>query len=277
MPIFSPSPMMDYPSAMPRATHENSQSHTITLRRADGVPLGLDFSEQGQRLRVETVATQGAVEAWNRQCQISSRQILPGDEILAVNLANYPETMRTEVRRQLLLKLTVHRGPKHFEESYQWVPQFFPPMVLTPGFIAAQPCGYNATCVEEKPTAREEEACHHVWFPDVKKFSGKHTKVTKTENLPLGEFAFMIHAHAISSERGGSSFQASDGRGTIHIKCNSEILGLCAVQVTVGEESHTSTHNFSIDSICKIPKVFNFKSEVEAKGKVTVSFDFFPR
>jgi hypothetical protein len=266
---------MDYPSTMPHATNESSQSHTITLRRADGVPLGIDFSEQGQHLKVESVATQGAVEAWNRQCQMSSRQILPGDQILAVNLANDPETMRTEVSQKLLLKLEVRRGPRHYEESCQWVPQFFSPVVLMPGFIAAPPCGYNATaCVEEKPSAREEEACHHEWFPDVKKFSGKHTKVTKTENLPLGEFAFMIHAHAISSERGGSSFQASDGKGTIHIKCNSGVLGLCAVQVTVGGESHTYTHNFLKDSICKIPKVFNFKSEFEAKGNVTVAFDF---
>merc|ERR1712070_180724 len=181
--------------------------------------------------------------------------------------------MRKEVSRKLLLKLEVRRGPRHYEENCQWVPQFFPRMVLTPGFIVAPPLGYNATCVEDKPAARD--ACRHEWFPDVKKFSGKHTKVTKTENLPLGEFAFMIHAHAFKSERGGSSFQASDGRGTIHIKCNSENLGLCTVQVTVGHTSHTSTHNFSIDSICKIPEVFNFKSEVEAKGKVTVAFDFF--
>jgi len=231
-PALSLATLMDNSSAMPTPSTQNSQSHTITLRCAEGVSLGVDFSEYGKHLMVEAVAPQGAVEAWNRQCRMSNRQIKPGDQIIAVNSAEDLETMRREVCQNVLLKLTVLRGQKHCE------------------------------------------ACQHVWFTDVKKFGGKHTKVTKTESLPLGEFAFMIHPHVASSERGGSSFQASEGKGTMQIKCNSDNVGTRTVQVTMGEETHTVTHNFSTDTICKIPTVFNFKSEVEAKGKVVVVFDF---
>jgi hypothetical protein len=272
-PTFAPVPLMDDLSAMPNATLENSRIHTITLRRADGVSLGLEFSEQGQWLGVEAVTIHGAVDAWNRQCQMSNRQILPGDYILAVNLASDPETMRREVCEKLLVKLRVHRGPRHFEEIIPCVPQFFAPVLISPVFMPPPQFDY---CTEEQLPARDKvvETARHVWLPDVKKFAGKHTKVTKTEELPLGEFAFMIHAHAVSSQRGGSSFLASEGRGTIHVKCNSERVGRRTVRVTVGEESHTSTHDFSVDSICKIPTVFDFNREIETKGKIEVAFDF---
>jgi len=287
-PIVSPTVPIGYVPVMSLTVNEKLQTQdlfTITLLRAEGVPLGLDFWEDGQSLRVEAVAIHGAVEAWNRQCQVSTRQILPGDEILSVNSAKDPESMRREVNQTRLLKISGRRGPMHFEESYPWVPQFFPVMVLAPGFVPAQPLGSNETSNKEKfallgpavhqPQSLEKDvSCHHVWRPDLKKFSGKHTKVTKTELLPLGEFAFMIQAHGVSTERGGSSFQASDGRGTIHVKCNSENLGVRTVVVTMGDESHSVTHNFSTDSICKIPRVFNFKSEGDKKGEIKVAFDF---
>jgi len=255
---------------------KSSQIHTITLRCADGVPLGLAVVQHGHSLMVESVAMQGAVEAWNKQCQISDRLILPGDHILAVNSAQDSEEMRLEIERASLLKLVVSRGPNHCEESYIWVPRFFNPMVATPCLSASALACYSV-CTEEQHAAIEEhegESRHHVWHPECKKFIGKHTKVTKTELLPLGEFAFTIHAHAVSSERGGSSFQASEGKGTVHVKCNSENLGTRALRVTVGDETHIATHNFTIDSICKIPKVFNFKREAEVKGKIAVVFDF---
>jgi len=203
---------------------------------------------------------------------MSYRQILPGDYILAVNLANDPTTMRREVCQKLLVKLRVHRGPRHFEEVLPYVPQFFAPVVVSPFFMPAPLFTY---CTEEKLPARSEEVemVKHVWLPDVKKFVGKHTKVTKAEELALGEFTFTIHAHAVSSQRGGSSFQASEGRGTIHVKCNSKIMGNRTVRVLVGEQSHTATHDFWNDSICKIPTVFNFNREIELKGKVEVAFE----
>lgn len=272
-PIFAPVPHMDDLAAMPCVTQQNSQIHTITLRRADGVSLGLEFSEQCQCLRVEAVASQGAVDAWNRQCSVSSRQILPGDHILSVNSASDPITMRTEVCQKLLVKLRVQRGHGHFEEVLPYMPQFFTPVVVSPVFLPAPMFAYYN---EEKLSAKSDvrETVKHVWLPDVKKFIGKHTKVTKAEEIPLGEFTFMIHAHMVSSQRGGSSFQASEGRGTIQIKCNSQLSGKRTVCVSVGEQSDTVTHDFSKVSICKIPTVFEFSREIELKDKIEVVFEF---
>jgi len=275
MPIVSP------------GTDENPHSQdllTLKLLRADGVSLGLDFLDQGKGLRVVAVRPDGAVEAWNRQCQTSQRHpILPGDDILAVNSAVDPESMRREAHQTRFLKLSVRMGPAHFEELYPWVPQMIPVLVLTPGYIPAQQFARNEPVPEENfvsfqqiqfLTEEDREACHHVWRPDPKKFSGKHTKVTKTETLALGEFAFMIHAQGVSHMRGGSSFQASDGKGTIDVKCNSENVGLRTVRVTVGDESYSSEQNFSADSICKIPKVFDFRGESDKKGEITIAIDF---
>jgi len=109
---------------------------------------------------------------------VATRQILPGDEILAVNSAKDPESMRREVSQTRLLKLSGRRGPNHFEEFYPWCSQLVPVMVLTPSFTPAQPLGSNATNIEEKlvsfdftaqPQSQEEDkACRHVWYPDVR-------------------------------------------------------------------------------------------------------------
>jgi len=44
--------------------------------------------------------------------------------------------------------------------------------------------------------------------------------------------------------------------------------------VTVGNESLSVATDFSNDSICKIPKVFDFKSEGDKNGQIAVAFDF---
>jgi len=288
MPMLSPAVPIACPSAMcgTTATSQNQDVFTITLLRAEGVSLGLDLVDEGNSLRVAGVDRHGAVEAWNRQCQTFNRQILPGDEIFAVNSARDPASMRQESSQKMLLKLSGRRGPMHFEEFHQWVPQFIPVMVMSPGFIP-QPLAGKVTSIAEslispdsavqglQSLANEgQEVCHHVWRPDPRKFSGKHPKVTKTESLSLGEFTFTIHAQAVSQLRGGSSFQASDGRGTVHVKCISEKLGTRTVTVTVGGKSDTVRQNFSTDSICKIPMVFDFKPESDRNGEIAVAFDF---
>jgi len=90
---------------------------TFTLRRADGVDLGLevDRCNNDQGLRVEAVRPSLAIDAWNRQCAspISShpeKSVLPGDEILSVNGKVGSQTMLEECRQKLLLKLVIARA-----------------------------------------------------------------------------------------------------------------------------------------------------------------------
>jgi len=89
----------------------------LKLRKADGADLGLNLShhEHGQVLKIEAVRPNGAVAAWNKQCDGSDgsapKAIQPGDSIIAVNdVARDAKKMLEECRDKRLLKLTIARG-----------------------------------------------------------------------------------------------------------------------------------------------------------------------
>jgi len=84
---------------------------TLTLRRADSVPLGLDVTGEtgGECLTVQAVRPGGAVEAWNRQCPGEMREIRAGDRIICINDMEDANAMREECVTKHLLKMTVVR------------------------------------------------------------------------------------------------------------------------------------------------------------------------
>lgn len=89
----------------------------LALRRADGVPLGLDVvwleatAAGGDFLAVRGVLAEGAVEAFNRQCSGDPlRALAPGDGILSVNGCTSYYDMVQECHNQHMLVLTVARG-----------------------------------------------------------------------------------------------------------------------------------------------------------------------
>jgi len=88
-------------------------SFTLTLRRADNVPLGLELlrgDPDATFLTVEAVLPGGAIEAWNRQCAGDMREIRAGDRIIMINGAEDADSMREECRTKHLLRMTVLRG-----------------------------------------------------------------------------------------------------------------------------------------------------------------------
>jgi hypothetical protein len=90
----------------------NSEGFTITLRRADAIPLGLNLDPSGSSyLTVEAIRPGGAVDAWNRQCDDNMRQIKPGDRIVAINNVEGVEAMHEECLTKHLLKLALVRAP----------------------------------------------------------------------------------------------------------------------------------------------------------------------
>lgn len=115
MPVGSPAPAKPGPPG----------SFFITLRKADGVDLGLDVMAQDQVLLVCDVVPDGAVEAWNRQClnrqsmdrhgvdHAQERMIHVGDKIITVNSVGQ-DTLRMmeECRGSQLLKLCLLRGDR---------------------------------------------------------------------------------------------------------------------------------------------------------------------
>jgi hypothetical protein len=109
---------------VPQGT-SGSTVFSFTLRKADGADLGLNVShhEHDRVLRVEGIRADGAVEAWNKQCNANAgggagaaaaeRAVLQGDHIISVNGIHYdPERMLEECRTMQLLRLTVARGDR---------------------------------------------------------------------------------------------------------------------------------------------------------------------
>jgi len=90
-----------------------SRCINLTIRRADGIPLGLDLIGHGRErfLMVRAINPGGAAEAWNRQCENGMREIRKGDRILAINEAQDANTMRREYSKRQLLKISLVRCP----------------------------------------------------------------------------------------------------------------------------------------------------------------------
>lgn len=102
-------------TAHPPASVENTPevaTFSLTLRRADNVPLGLEVAGDSgsDHLSVEAIRLGGAVEAWNRQCHGDSREIRRGDRIIQINEAKDADSMREQCKQKHLLKMTVERA-----------------------------------------------------------------------------------------------------------------------------------------------------------------------
>jgi len=86
----------------------------ITLRRADGVALGLEVERvmQDRALLVRGVSKGGAVDSWNKQCgegQAQWKAVLQGDKIVQANDALGCEGILEQIKNKLLLTLQVVR------------------------------------------------------------------------------------------------------------------------------------------------------------------------
>lgn len=91
---------------------------SITLRRVEGVPLGLEvrpYDCEALNLRclhVDKIRPGGMADAWNRSCgENNTRELRPGDRLISVNGATIPEDMRTECATRYCLKLEILRDP----------------------------------------------------------------------------------------------------------------------------------------------------------------------
>jgi len=264
------------------------------------VSLGLDLaSDDGHGLIIVAVASGGAANAWNKQCRSEARQILPGDRLLSVNAADTEKGMREEAQSKLLLRLTLQRGPGHTagqsSAAAAWHPWFggmadMMPYVkpwpvqeeLVESFCnratgGAEPWAWqwsasgaagvqvSADTRGTSVVASRGPSCRFEWVEEATRLCGKGTCLTKAQQLECGEFAFTIHAEQTSDKRGGSSFQSSKGRGSVHVKCNSSNVGEVEVMVSLANEGGSCTvmHDFAGDSICKVPRVFDFSTAVD--------------
>jgi hypothetical protein len=136
---------------------------SVTIRRADGVELGLEIMrDEPYELIVAGVIPNGAAEAWNRQCfagPFSSKAIVPTDRIVGINGRCDCDGMLEECRQRQLLKIFVVRsdlprteipvgwcGVPHPSPTIQFVPVpiFFPVPCAKHDFVDYH-SGYLAT------------------------------------------------------------------------------------------------------------------------------------
>lgn len=122
---------------------------TFTLRKADGVELGLHVShhEHDTVIRVEGIKPEGAIGAWNRQWSGSGasteKVVMIGDKIVGVNsISNDPQRMLQECKDKQLLKIEIVRG--HDSTGDQTPPEVPP---------TSKPVGLRADAVAFVPTS----------------------------------------------------------------------------------------------------------------------------
>jgi len=146
------------PPCIPPSPYQVLESGSIffgfTIRLADGFSLGLDVvrDDGGRALRVKGVLSDGAIEAWNRQCVSSpaaSKAVRAGDAIVRVNDRIDCEGMLAECRHQLLLRLCVVRGDLGPEAAALYAP----PTPAFPVVAAAQGEGAPAPSAEAAAVA----------------------------------------------------------------------------------------------------------------------------
>lgn len=93
---------------------DGGSTFSFTLRRADGVELGAEFTHvNGNALYVSSVVAGGALEAWNLQCAggpSAGKVVQTGDAIVNVNGVCQAMAMLEECKTKHLLRLTIVRG-----------------------------------------------------------------------------------------------------------------------------------------------------------------------
>eukprot|EP00928_Gymnodinium_smaydae_P040554 TRINITY_DN27495_c0_g1_i1.p1 TRINITY_DN27495_c0_g1~~TRINITY_DN27495_c0_g1_i1.p1 ORF type:complete len:512 (-),score=147.09 TRINITY_DN27495_c0_g1_i1:152-1687(-) len=94
---------------------DGGSQFSFTMRKADGVELGLDFGPNPIILVVRGILPGGAVEAWNKQCAggpAAGKAVMVGDRVVSANGISDVPGMIKECSEKQLIKLLVQRdGP----------------------------------------------------------------------------------------------------------------------------------------------------------------------
>lgn len=94
---------------------KHSYCFAFTIRRDEGVPLGLRFAHDGDQhdLCVTAVQPESAIDAWNRSCidaHCAGKQVFIGDRIMSVNdISCQPQLMLQECQQKSLLRIVLER------------------------------------------------------------------------------------------------------------------------------------------------------------------------
>jgi len=178
-----------------------SRLFTVTIRRHDGVPLGLnvDRDQAVQELVVGSIIPFGAAEAWNRVCfngqdqTLNQKAIVPGDRIVGINGRLDCEGMLEECRNQQLLKIYIVRGDLPHEEIPYGRGGVRAPVPINQQFFMAVPVivpyaasyGSAASYVKYGP-APYDDSVSSMWTGNVMPCAGIETVGRAPQIVPAG-------------------------------------------------------------------------------------------
>ena len=157
----------------------------LTLRRADGTPLGLQCKGHNGVLFIKHVRPHGAVEALNRLCAGTHREVRPGDLIVKVNdICCDAASMAEECCKERLLKLTLVRGPRLSGCSlHADAPEFVPGKRWPPHHEEEQ----QLEIAEE----RRPEITYHTLSKSTKTIQKKVEAALRAQGISSGKWLFL--------------------------------------------------------------------------------------
>lgn len=128
---------------------------------------------------------------------------------------------------------------------------------------------------------------HDLWVIDGKKLRGKDTRQSHTFTICLGDgqteeesldFVVLVRSKTMSRRRGQGCFAASNGVGSVEVKCTKDLAYPVAISVVVGNGGQPCpgmppfwhVHDFSQEPIFKVEHEFNFLDLLD-KSKDTLT------
>jgi hypothetical protein len=135
-----------------------------------------------------------------------------------------------------------------------------------------------AQAFAEFSEARPVEAFNFDWVEDGRRLRSSRTRITRSRALPGGDFVFTVFPQRQSQKRGGASFQASGGRGSIEVKCSTSAAPCRLVAVAMGPKSQKLSLDFCKDGVVhRVPQTWNFEAGVDSRtDQFTICFSFEP-
>ena len=120
--------------------------------------------------------------------------------------------------------------------------------------------------------------CFLTWSEKAKRLQGKHLRISKLYELPMGTYLLSLEAKRGSAARGCGSFQHSGGDCVLIVKCvgsrqQSQIFTVKA-GLSDGQWTTARVHDFSAESVLRLPGTLRLGSVAGEDGHFSVKVLF---
>jgi len=124
---------------------------------------------------------------------------------------------------------------------------------------------------------REGDSCCFVFEHMASSLRSTDKSIVKKCHVEVGDFMITIAPLRRTLKKGGSSFRASKGQCTAHVKCNSESKRELTLALRVENDPAVMTvrHDFSKSPVCSLPGVVNLENMLDENASLfRLTFEF---